>query len=177
MAVDADWALRAERAAHRRDRQLDAETRRSNGVVHTPPAVARWVAAEAHAALCGELGLAAGLADPSVTIVDPACGPGVFLAAALDVAGALGAPHAVLGVDLDKRATDVAQETFGEDFKAAGWPLMFRTRDALVDLEVGPVRADDGVCVVLGNPPWLARGARAGAFVDSLMGEFRRDST
>ena len=54
-------------------RERDGE-RRLRGVVHTPSELARAMAERAHAALVG-LGAAGGLADPSVHLVDPSCGP------------------------------------------------------------------------------------------------------
>jgi len=76
----------AELAAAQRDAELAPGHRRREGIVHTAPALARSVARLADEALRDALGLAGGLADPALAIVDPACGPGAFLAAVLAVA-------------------------------------------------------------------------------------------
>ncbi len=53
------------------------------GVWYTPPEIIRYMVARVDAVLRGELGVADGLADPDVYILDPCCGTGGFLVATL----------------------------------------------------------------------------------------------
>ena len=57
---------------------FDPEVRKQLGVWYTPPEVVRYMVARVDAVLQSELGVAAGLADPNVYILDPCCGTGFF---------------------------------------------------------------------------------------------------
>src|SRR4051812_41043669 len=84
---------------------LDTAQRKRHGIVHTPPELARFCARAVDELLIGELGVARGLADEAVHVIDPACGPGAFLAAALQVAQAHGRLQArISGFDRDAAA-------------------------------------------------------------------------
>jgi hypothetical protein len=58
---------------------FDPELRRQLGVWYTPPEVVDYMTARVDAALRDELGIADGLADPHVTVLDPCCGTGAYL--------------------------------------------------------------------------------------------------
>lgn len=58
---------------------FDPELRTQLGVWYTPPEVVDYMVARVDAALRDELGIAAGLADPRVTVLDPCCGTGAYL--------------------------------------------------------------------------------------------------
>ena len=164
---------RAARAARARDAAVDASARRTHGVVHTPPALCRYVVERADAAL-RRAGVEGGLADPRVTLVDPACGPGGFLAAALGLAGAReSAPAACRGLERDPAALAEAAEVLGEAFEEAGWPLSLEPGDTLASLE--GTSAED-VLVVFGNPPWAGRSGSKTALLEGLLEDFRRDA-
>ncbi len=146
---------RVETSAERRDASLSATLRARRGVVHTPAALARFIAARA------------GRPGEATTILDPACGPGVFLAASLENGG--GPPRAVLGWDVDADALLGAERDLGPAFAASGWPLALVHGDALASV---PSVAGD--VIVLGNPPWTAKTASRGV-TDALLDDFRRD--
>lgn len=152
----AEEALAAlERAAAERDARLDDAERARRGVVHTPPAVARFVAREI-------------AAHPGL-IVDPACGPGVFLAACMVE---LPSPRRALGLDIDDAAIEDARAILGPMAARRGWTLDLETRDTLA----GPLDVE-GPVVVIGNPPWAGRSANRGArYTDELLADFRRDA-
>jgi len=63
---------------------FDAELRRQLGVWYTPDEIVRYMVERVDRSLRDELGLTAGLADPNVVILDPACGTGGFLLAVLE---------------------------------------------------------------------------------------------
>jgi hypothetical protein len=175
----ADPHRAAERAVARAAAVRDAATsdaeRRARGIVHTPVEVARFVARRADAAL-RELGRPGGLADPDVAILDLACGPGVFLAAALAEAGP-GAPRAALGLELDEAVARTARETLAPAARAAGWPLRVEAADTLAGPAPWTAAERRGAAaVVLGNPPWAGRTAnRAARFTDERLADFRRE--
>jgi predicted RNA methylase len=173
-----DLLARIAESARARDASIDRAARKERGVVHTPVEIARAIARAADGALRQHLGLARGLAADDVVIVDPAIGPGVFAAAALELAGRRqGAPRALVGIDVDPAAIASARAALEPAARAAGWPLRLIACDALDRL--APVRElerDDVVRVVLGNPPWAARTANAGArAAGALLDDFRRD--
>ena len=172
MTTDAERAV--ERAVALRDAEITDAGRRLRGVVHTPPRIARFVAREVDRALVA-LGRA-GLADPDVVIVDPACGPGVFLAAALAEAGA-GAPRLALGLELDPRAVESAERALRGTADERGWPLRIERADTLAGPP--PLRARErhaATLAILGNPPWAGRSANRGAtFTDARLDDFRRE--
>jgi hypothetical protein len=162
-----DGATQLERgvveAGAAREEQLDRARRRARGVVHTPLALARFAVRAADTALRERHGLAGGLADPRVAIVDPACGPGVFLAAALAVAhGRPTRPRAVWALDVDRAALGLARAHLAGPFAACGWPLALRHVDTLCAPDLLAEIAAGGVVAIVGNPPWQA-GPRAAA--------------
>jgi hypothetical protein len=62
---------------------FNPELRKKLGVWYTPEEIARYQVERMHAALRSELGLADGLADPKVTVLDFCCGTGAYLRAFL----------------------------------------------------------------------------------------------
>jgi hypothetical protein len=163
----ADLLERLEAEAGARDASLAPAQRKTRGVVHTPAPIARFVARAVDAQLRA-LQIADGLSDRELTLLDPATGPGIFLAAALEHAGTT-APKGCIGLDVDGAAIERATRALGPAFASAGWPLSLRNVDALVEVPTihGPV-------AILGNPPWTARTASRGA-TDGLLDDFRRD--
>jgi hypothetical protein len=63
---------------------FDTELRWQLGVWYTPEEVVRYIVERIDRTLRTDLGLPAGLADPSVVVLDPACGTGAFLLAVLE---------------------------------------------------------------------------------------------
>jgi predicted helicase len=161
-----------------RERALGREGRRAGGVVHTPARLARCVTRGADALLRDELGLAGGLGSRRLSLIDPACGPGAFLAAALAEAGAREqAPVAVVGLDRDAAAVAQASRLLAAPAATAGWPLTLRAADTLARVAPAEIAAGADVAVVLGNPPWI--GARAQGRptppLRALLDDYRRD--
>ena len=62
---------------------FDPDLRKKLGVWYTPPEVVRYMVARVDRALKDDLGIADGLADPSVYALDPCCGTGAYLAEVL----------------------------------------------------------------------------------------------
>ncbi|MBW2463742.1 MAG: hypothetical protein JRH11_18975 [Deltaproteobacteria bacterium] len=164
--TDRDAALRGRNAAWR-----------ERGVVHTPAEVARYVVSAVDRSLRERLGLAGGIANSRVALVDPACGPGAFLAAALTVAGRRrGAPGHFVGLDVDEGAVQVAREVLGPAAEGAGWSLDLDVGDTLASLTPFGHLEPDAVVVVVGNPPWASKSANRGAqATEALLEDFRRD--
>ena len=169
-------AAEAARARDARYAEREADRRRQ-GVVHTPAPLARFLARRADRILRSRLQLRSGLADPRVVLLDPACGPGAFLAASLAVAGhRRRAPGVVVGRDLDAQALSSAHDVLSGPAEEAGWPLTLVEGDSLDSLEPVPDAPRDGVWVVLGNPPWAGRSDNRGApLLEELLEDFRRD--
>jgi Type ISP C-terminal specificity domain/N-6 DNA Methylase len=62
---------------------FDPELRKELGVWYTPPEIVEYMVARVDAVLREELGLADGLADKNVYVLDPCCGTGSYLVAVL----------------------------------------------------------------------------------------------
>ena len=63
---------------------FDPALRRQLGVWYTPPEIVRYQVERVDRALRDELGIADGLADPAVWVLDPCCGTGSYVVAVLD---------------------------------------------------------------------------------------------
>jgi hypothetical protein len=66
---------------------FDPELRKKLGVWYTPEEIVRYQVARVDQVLQSELGLANGLADPKVVVLDPCCGTGAYLVEVLRVVG------------------------------------------------------------------------------------------
>jgi len=64
--------------------EFDPELRKQLGVWYTPPEIVRYQVARVDTVLREELGLADGLADPNVVVLDPCCGTGAYLVEVLN---------------------------------------------------------------------------------------------
>ena len=62
----------------------DPALRKELGVWYTPREIVRYMVERVDTVLRSELGLPAGLADPNVYVLDPACGTGAYLVEVLD---------------------------------------------------------------------------------------------
>ena len=58
---------------------FDPELRKELGVWYTPPEIVRYMVARVDTVLREELGIADGLGNPNVVVLDPCCGTGAFL--------------------------------------------------------------------------------------------------
>jgi hypothetical protein len=87
---------------------FDPELRKELGVWYTPPEIVQYQVARVDTVLREELGLADGLADPNVVVLDPCCGTGAYLVEVLKkIAETLKAKggDALIASDLKKAAT------------------------------------------------------------------------
>lgn len=139
---------------YERQRAADRRGRRAGAVYYTPPHLVDFVVERALGPLRAEAG------DPlAVRVLDPACGGGAFLLAALEHLAAAGADRlavlrrCLVGIDLDPQAAAVARlalavavpEASRQDLARA-----VRVADAL-DPASAPAAAFDAVVT---NPPW-----------------------
>lgn len=154
-------------AARSRDAALSAAQRKTGGVVHTPVPLARAMVREADALLARHH--LPPIGSGALQIVDPATGPGIFLAATLASARATDA--SLLGVDLDPHASSATRRVLAAFALARGFELELERRDALATAH----EAREGRSVlVLGNPPWSARGLGP-PYVEALVRDFHQD--
>ncbi len=118
---------------------FDPELRKALGVWYTPREIVRYMVERVDRVLRTELGVADGLADPNVWILDPCCGTGAYLVEVLDrIARTLRAKgeDALLAEDLKAAATTrlagfeimpapyvIAHWQVGHALRAAGVPL------------------------------------------------------
>jgi hypothetical protein len=125
----------------------DPELRRELGVWYTPREIVRYMVERVDRVLRSELGVADGLADPSVWVLDPCCGTGAYLVEVLDrIARTLRVrgDDALIGEDLKATATTrvagfeimpapyvIAHWQIGHALRAAGAPLAQDQRAAV----------------------------------------------
>ncbi len=60
-------------------REFDPDLRKELGVWYTPPEIVQYMVERVDRVLRSELGIADGLADPNVYVLDPCCGTGTYL--------------------------------------------------------------------------------------------------
>ena len=165
-------------AAQAREGASSKRARLRAGTVHTPAWLSRFVARAADELLRRELGLPHGIADAQLGVVDPACGPGVFLASALAVgAGRGAAPACVLGLERERDAAKQARAALGPAYRDAGWPLDVMQVDTLRELAPHQLATRAPCWLVVGNPPWVASAqAEPAPWLKALLADFRRDA-
>ena len=160
------------------------------GLYATPSPLVAFVVRSVHLLLQSRFGKPAGLADPTVRLLDPAAGPLNFVLAACRQAVAAhrergGNVQALLsrhllphfhGVELltsEHARGLIAMRRFLESLGFAGWRerISFRLADALA----GPVATtfepseERTVPVLIGNPPWCGHSANQGSWISSLL--------
>lgn len=175
--------LQAAAYAAERDARLvhEGERRRTQGIVHTPPELARAVVRFSDALLRDRLQLSRGICEPSLLLLDPACGPGAFLAAAFALAQArsaaaqpVGAVQAI-GFDVDPAALAWA-ERLREHPQASA--LELSRADVLASEAIEPrVRAHAGPLLIVGNPPWTSARAHPSQIDQARLAGFRLDAS
>jgi hypothetical protein len=125
---------------------FDPELRKQLGVWYTPPEVVRYMVARVDQALEDELGIADGLADPNVYVLDPCCGTGSFVVETLNVIAERlqqQGSDALLGQELKEAATNrvFGFEIMPAPFVIAHWQVGMRLADAEVPLASEDERA------------------------------------
>lgn len=126
---------------------FDPDLRKQLGVWYTPREIVRYMVERVDQVLRSELGVADGLADPSVWILDPCCGTGAYLVEVLDriartlrtkgedalVADDLkqAAMTRVAGFEIMPAPYVIAHWQVGHALRAAGAPLGHEERAAV----------------------------------------------
>ncbi|MFT3921402.1 MAG: protein kinase [Myxococcales bacterium] len=162
-------------AAKARERGEARDVLRARGVVHTPMELARFGLRRIDAHLRLDFGLSAGLADPSVLLIDPAVGTGVWLAAALEFSTAGAGRRAMWGFDVDAVALETTRRLLEQELDQRRVELTLSCENTLAIADPWP-RGAHGVRVIVGNPPWGARSASRGTELsDRWLADFRRE--
>lgn len=124
----------------------DPELRKELGVWYTPPEIVRYMVKRVDSLLQSELGIADGLADPNVYVLDPCCGTGSFVVEALNViAERLHEQDgdALAAHDLKRAAMEriFGFEIMPAPFVIAHWQIGLRLADADAPLSASSERA------------------------------------
>jgi hypothetical protein len=125
---------------------FDPEPRKQLGVWYTPPEIVRYMVARVDAVLRSELGIADGLADSRVLVLDPCCGTGSFLVETLNLIGARlreQGGDALLAQDLKRAAMErvFGFEIMPAPFVIAHWQVDMLLAGAQAPLTAGDERA------------------------------------
>ncbi|HET9150803.1 MAG TPA: type ISP restriction/modification enzyme, partial [Gemmatimonadales bacterium] len=133
---------------------FDPELRKELGVWYTPKEIVQYQVARVDTVLREEMGIAAGLADPSVYVLDPCCGTGAYLVEVLrriqDTLAAAGTDALVAG-DIRKAARD---RVFGFEILPGSF--------VVAHLQLGLLLNELGA-------PLTAEGDRAGIFLTNAL--------
>ncbi len=135
---------------------FDPELRRALGVWYTPREIVRYMVERVDQVLRGELGVADGLADPSVWVLDPCCGTGAYLVEVLDrIKRTLRekGEDALLAEDLKQAATTrvAGFEIMPAPYVIAHWQIGHALRQAGAALGRTPEGHDERASVYLTN--------------------------
>jgi predicted helicase len=133
---------------------FDPELRKELGVWYTPREIVQYQVARVDTVLREEMGIAAGLADPAVYVLDPCCGTGAYLVEVLrrvqDTVAAAGTDALVAG-DIRRAARD---RVFGFEILPASF--------VVAHLQLGLLLNELGA-------PLTAEGDRAGIFLTNAL--------
>ena len=132
---------------------FDPELRRDLGVWYTPPEVVRYMVERVDRVLRDELGIADGLADEQVYVLDPCCGTGTYLLEVLERIGKTlqdKGGDALLGSDLKKAAM---RRVFGFEILPAPFVVAHLQLGLLLQNLGAPLKeaTDERVAVYLTN--------------------------
>ena len=122
----------------------DPKLRKQLGVWYTPPEIVKYQVARVDTVLREELGVADGLADPSVVVLDPCCGTGAYLVEVLHrIAATLREKggDALIGSDLREAAMN---RVFGFEILPAPFVVSHLQLGLLLQNEGAPLSHDKG---------------------------------
>ena len=129
----------------------DPELRKELGVWYTPPEIVQYMVERVDTVLREELGLADGLADPSVYVLDPCCGTGAYLVEVLKriqkTAAARGAD--ALAADDLKRAAQ--ERVFGFEILPAPFAISHLQVGLFLQQQGAPFAANERAGIYLTN--------------------------
>ncbi len=159
--------------------------RKHGGVFFTPEPIADFIVAQIDRLLREECGFSAGLADDRVTIIDPACGTGVFLLAVINFLRAKMGSQGVesllprlIGIEILPPAAFLAKLNIAlslanvdYDFRRAG-PILVITADALTphfQSKILNPESQISFPVLLGNPPFCSLSTNGNEWITRLV--------
>jgi len=134
---------------------FDPELRKELGVWYTPPEIVQYMVERVDRVLRDELGVADGLADPNVYVLDPCCGTGAYL---VEVLGRIRRTLQAKGADA-LVAQDLKKAAMGRVFGFEILPAPF----VISHLQLGLLLQN------LGAPLSDAGGERAGVFLTNAL--------
>lgn len=130
---------------------FDPQLRKQLGVWYTPPEVVRYMVARVDRVLRDELGVADGLADPQVHILDPCCGTGAYLVEVLRSIEATlkdKGDAALLGEDVKQAAL---KRVFGFELLPAPFVVAHLQLGLLLQQLGAPLTSNDRASIYLTN--------------------------
>jgi predicted helicase len=154
--------------------------RKRGGVFFTPQPIADFIVRRAACLLREEFSLVDGLADESVTILDPACGTGVFLLSVIDHLKDSGriakVASRLIGVEILPAAAFLAKLNVALKLAEAGCNfeqivrIHIVTGDALSPKLQSEIRnRKSAIPVVIGNPPFSSLSTMTNDWISRLV--------
>lgn len=164
---------------------LSRSARQGSGTFYTPRAIANHLVAQIDDRLRGELQCADGLSQADLQILEPACGTGVFLSAAIERACGQPGDSAelrarqllprLIGIDLAPAALLVARLRIAVTLRKLGVNLSVdfpRPRLVCANALAGPSEVEilrRPIDVVFGNPPFSYLSRNDQSWIQSLL--------
>lgn len=172
---------------HSYDTFLDSyskDNRKRGGVFFTPPPIADYIVANIDRLLREECGFANGLADDRVTIIDPACGTGIFLLAIINFLHARSSNNhwlpsllsRLIGIEILPPAAFLAKlnialklTEISYDFQDAH-SIQILTGDALCPVINSAFSIQNSAFpVLIGNPPFSSLSTNSNEWISRLV--------
>ena len=132
---------------------FDPALRKELGVWYTPEEIVRYMVARVDQALQTELGLADGLADPNVYVLDPCCGTGAYLVEVLRVIGEKQKAKGLDALAAQELKRAMTERIFGFELLPAPF--------VIAHLQIGLLLSDAGAP--------LAEDERAGVYLTNAL--------
>jgi predicted helicase len=166
----------------------DPGTKKRRGVFYTPALAVKFMVRGVDEVLKGQLGVASGIADDGVKIIDPACGTGAFLIETCkdlvssgpgrvkrhildDIEG-----HDIMLSSLVFCEMQIARLLASAGIKLQGEDIVnLRHVNSLVQDPCDIPATGDGVVVMMGNPPYAVSSANKNDFISALMADYKTD--
>ncbi|MEX2683296.1 MAG: type ISP restriction/modification enzyme [Candidatus Sigynarchaeota archaeon] len=164
----------------------DPGTKKRRGIFYTPAQAVKFMVRGIDELLKSQFGIPAGIAGDGIKIIDPACGTGAFL---IEICRIL--------ISVENQAKGPYMPGFVEGRDVMLSALVFcemqiarllagtsieRKGDGLVDLQhINSLEPDpaaihaeeNGVVVIVGNPPYAVSSANKNDFIDGLMADYK----
>ncbi len=130
---------------------FDPELRKQMGVWYTPREIVEYMVERVHQVLQSELGIANGLADERVVVLDPCCGTGAYLVGVLNKISQIHAAQGAGATSLMKLEEAATKRIFGFELLPAPFVVAHLQVGLLLQKLGAPLKEQDRAGIYLTN--------------------------